>query len=362
MALYSRYAKHALISPTPQSDSVKYFEFVQGIVKQRNIRLIIPTTDADLPVLEERRDALERLTRLALPSSAALRQVVDKRANLELARELGIPCPRQYELESVSQIPDMIEALGLPIVMKPSISQWTGGQHRFKVLYAHSGAQLRQLIDEHCDDGDFPLFQECAVGIVQNCCCFAVKGEIVAIHQYHSVRRHHGLGVLRTVVELTPDIERHVRAMIAALKWDGVAHTAFFVGQNGDRLWYMETNARLWASVQGAVNAGWDFPYWIYRYFGHGEAPDPDPIRVGSQTCWHLGDLEALQEYLRGGEVPATGTHPSRLRAFLQYLSGFNPKIHSDVYEWKDPKPAIMEHATLFRRALPWGLRKVKAS
>jgi hypothetical protein len=255
-------------------------------------------------------------------------------------------------LESTAQIGDLIRTLGFPIVLKspgPPLSE-AAPEFPFRVLYAHNEEQLREYIDRYCSDGAFPLFQECAAGRIHNLCCFAVKGEVLAVHQYHSVRRYKGAGVLRKIIPPNPALENYSRAMLEALEWDGVAHVGFFVHEDRDRIWYMETNARFWASVQGSIHAGWDFPYWAYQYFRLGERPDPGPIRLGSQTCWHRGDLEALLMYLRGGEVPATGTNPSKLRAMIQYLGGFRPRIRADVFRWTDPMPAIIDHWQLVGR------------
>jgi len=119
-----------------------------------------------------------------------------------------------------------------------------------------------------------------------------------------------------------------------------------------------QTNGRFWASIQGSIHAGWDFPYWVYQYFLHGQRPSPGPIKVGSLTCWHLGDLIALTNYLRGGEIPATGTTPSKSEAILQYLSGFTPSIHSDVFAWDDPVPAAFEYWKTRKRF--WGMVQKK--
>jgi hypothetical protein len=150
--------------------------------------------------------------------------------------------------------------------------------------------------------------------------------------------------VLRKIVEPIPQLVGHTRDLLRALRWDGVAHVAFFVNQQRNKIWYMETNGRFWASVEGSVHAGWDFPAWTYDYFLHGKRPEPGSLKIGSLTCWHFGDLVALFNYLRGGEVPATGTNPGKFRATMQFLGGFRPAVHSDVFRWDDPLPAIMEH------------------
>jgi hypothetical protein len=137
--------------------------------------------------------------------------------------------------------------------------------------------------------------------------------------------------------------------MLQELAWDGVAQVAFFVSRDQGKVWYMETNGRFWGSTEGSVHAGWDFPLWVYRYFLCGEKPEPGPLQIGSRTCWHRGDLEALIGYMRGGESPTTGKQPGKLRAIIQYLSGFSPMNHSDVFRLSDPLPAVLDHYQLFK-------------
>ncbi len=356
----SRAVKCHLQAPVPLSQPEAFVDFLLEVIQRHQVGLAIPGSDQALVLFERFRDRLENHTRLAMASSDAVRRVLDKRLNLELARQLGIPCPRQFDLRDLRQIPEMIRMLGFPIVLKrpgdptdPNLPAF-----KFRVLYAHDERQLRAYIEEHCREGVYPLFQECAAGDVHNLCCFAAKGELVAVHEYHSIRRKDGVGVLRRIVAPLPDLVEHARGLLRALQWDGVAHVAFFISHDGSKKWYMETNGRFWASTEGSVHAGWDFPYWVYRYFLHDEIPVPQKIKIGSTTCWHGGDLEALLEYYRGGESPTTGTNPGKLLATLQYLSGFSPFIHSDVFHWTDPMPGIIEHWDLAAKALQYMKRR----
>jgi len=352
LVFHSRYVKNWLLSPSPIHEPERFLEFTLDVIQKHQIQLVIPVAESSLLIFDRHRETLQEHTRLAMASSQALRSVLGERINLKIAKELGIPCPRQFELKHSGEIPEMIKRLGFPIVLKPPGSRLDPEvpSFDFKVLYAHDETQLRRLIEEHCGEGHYPLFQECAVGEVHNLCCFAARGEVVAIHEYHSLRRESGVGVLRKTIEPIPEAVEHARNMFRTLQWDGIAQIAFFVTRDQKKMRYMETNGRFWASVEGSIHAGWDFPYWVYRYFLHGETPRPGPVRLGSQTCWHRGDLEALLNYYSGGEVPATGTHPGKLKATLQYLSGFNPLIHSDVFRWTDPLPAILDHWQYFKR------------
>jgi len=345
-AFYSRHVRHSLLAPSPASEPQAFVEFALAAIQKHKIKLAIPITDQALLAFERHRQELESHTRLAMASQEALRSVLDKRRNLELAQRLGIPCARQFELRDRKQVPEMIAALGFPIVLKrpgdptdPSVPAF-----EFRVLYAHNEEELRGYLDRYCREGAYPLFQEFAAGEVHNLCCFAAEGELLAVHEYHSVRRLEGAGVLRKIVEPVPELVGYTRDLLQALRWDGVAHVGFFVDQARGKTWYMETNGRFWASTEGSIHAGWDFPAWVYDYFVHGKKPRPGPLKIGSLTCWHCGDMLALINYLRGGEVPATGTEPGKLGATLQYLSGFHPAIHSDVFRWSDPMPGVMDY------------------
>jgi len=255
MALRSRLVTHRLVSPNPRTERRAYFEFILDVVKRNDIQLVLPVADVDIEIFHQYRSELEQHTTLGMASQNAVRNVLDKRVNLKLAAELGIPVPQQFELESPDQIPEMIEKLGLPVVMKTPGPTFDGKKPLpFRFRFAHSERELRDYVNQYCtEDAVRPLFQECATGKVHNLCCFAAKGELIAIHEYHSVRRYSGAGVLRRVVELLPEMREHASRMLGALEWNGVAHIGFFMGQDGRKKWYMETNGRYWASVQGSA-------------------------------------------------------------------------------------------------------------
>ena len=152
----------------------------------------------------------------------------------------------------------------------------------FKVLFANDERQLRAYLGEFCSDGRYPMFQECVFGPAHNLCCFAVDGEVVAMSEYDSLRQHKGQGIMRRIIENTPEAEECARRLLGALRWDGLAQCSFVVDRRTGRPCYMETNGRIWSSIAGSVYAGWDFPVWVYRYFRFGEPPEPGPVDIGS--------------------------------------------------------------------------------
>lgn len=352
MVSSSRHVDRYFTAPDPVEEPESYVESILGVVRRTGVRIVVPTDDPAMLACVRQREAIEAEVTLAAPPSSALLNVRDKRANLETARRIGIPCPVQFELEHLDQVPELIDYLGFPLVLKNPGPAVEGERPRFgfRWLVARDEAELRDFLSRHCSAGAYPLIQQLVTGAVTNVCCFAVAGEVVAAHQYVRIRGLQGASVFHEVTATSPDLARYSQQMLGELKWDGPAQVGFFVRRSDGDVRYMETNGRFWGSIEGSVRAGWDFPAWTYEYFANGERPGPVLPKIGSRTCWHCGDLQALIAYLAGGASP-TGSPRGKLRAVLDYFSSFTPTVHPDTFRLSDPLPAVVEHWELGTRA-----------
>jgi predicted ATP-grasp superfamily ATP-dependent carboligase len=358
----SRFVRPFLVGPGPDpgSDPDAYTAFVLEAVEAHDVGLVLPITDRTMFACTQRRQELEAHVRVAAAPAGAVETVLDKRLNLETAQRLGIPCPAQFELERIEQLPELVEELGFPLGLKdPGPSRGQLSPFRFRWLVARDEDELRAHIAQHCPPGVFPLFQRMVTGDVRNVCCFACDGQVVAAHEYRSVRRLRGMATFREITPLSPDLKSYAEAMLGELRWDGAAHVGFFVRKSDGDARYMETNGRVWASLQGSVAAGWDFPHWTYRYFMHAERPEPPrSVAVGRRSRWAYGDLEALVDVLAGDERAAGGR--SRLRSIADYLAAYSPAVDSDVFRLDDPAPQVVEHWLAGKAAARRLLRPVK--
>src|SRR5262245_16724818 len=321
----SRHVRRYLPAPNPHEDPDGFVDAVLSACAEYGVRLVMPIEDAALALCSEHRGALPEGTRLAAGGVDAVRNVLDKRRNLETARRLGIPCPAEFALEDLDQTAELVARLGFPMVLKnPGRRPGTSTlAHGFKWLIAHDERELEALLHEHRADGRFPLFQELVEGHVTNLCCFAASGQIAAVHQYRSLRRMgwEGNSILREATASTPELVEYAERLLGELRWDGVAQVAFIVREHDGASWYMETNGRFWGSVEGSIAIGWDFPYWAYRYFTRGELPTP-PRSVSaagpagtSPTCGcseSVGRGSSLRFHpARAGSVRSPTTSPA---------------------------------------------------
>lgn len=345
VAFRSRYLCTKTVVPGFLHETEEPLRQLQHLASRLGNPVVIPMTDAATVFLDKNRSSFAGEITLALNASDAIEAVLNKSRNLELASEHQIPSPKTIAWEPDIKPARLVEDLGLPLVVKnpypESASPEQAWPYRFEIIREQS--RLTQCLAELEYRRPRPIFQQYVSGRATNVCCFAVEGELLAVHQYVSLRRSRHAGIFREIVPVRPDLEGHARSMVKALRWTGPAHLGFVESFDGSSVWYMETNGRFWASVQGSVHAGWDMPWWLYRHYVDGSAPTTGPIQVGSQTCYRPGDLRALIGYMAGGHSPTFYSEPGKWRSLGQYLASFRPGIHSDVCDWRDPLPGIMD-------------------
>jgi predicted ATP-grasp superfamily ATP-dependent carboligase len=353
----SRYVRRHAVggAPDPTREPRAYARCVREHARRHGVELIVPLTDRILLACDRHRDLLAAQATLGMPPSAAVRNVLDKRLNLETARSLGVPCPAQFELESMKQVPELVDRLRFPLILKdpgPSATDDRPG-FGFAWLVARDRGELERHLRDRCPPGAYPIVQEFVEGSIHSLCCFAATGEIVAAHAYRRLRRARGMSSYRVLTDVRPDLLEYASRLLGALAWEGAAHVSFFVRDGDGAPLYTETNGRFWSPLEASVAVGFDFPLWTYRYFTTGELPDAPPAAhgVGRRSRWHYGELEALVQFMVGREEPRRPGQ-GRIGAVIDYGLGFSPRVHADVFQADDPLPEVMEHVLNGKRVL----------
>ena len=132
----------------------------------------------------------------------------------------------------------------------------------------------------------------------------------------------------------------------------GVAMVEFRIDERTDQPVLMEVNARLWGSLQLAVDAGVNFPRLLVDVARGRPAQGPTRYREGVTVRWWLGDLRRTLRVLR--RRPPMGypeEYPPRGEAIRDFLLGRPRGSRNEVFRRHDPLPAVGE--------LLWALRHV---
>src|SRR5262249_36207185 len=132
---------------------------------------------------------------------------------------------------------------------------------------------------------------------------------------------------------------RGVESLLDALDFEGAAMAEF--KSDGQSAWLIELNARLWGSLQLAVDAGLDFPRLLVEAALGAPFQRLPEYRAGVRLRWLLGDLDHAWALARGHMDTSAR---SGLVAALRVLFGpAGPSCRWEVLRRQDPRPFVYE-------------------
>jgi carbamoyl-phosphate synthase large subunit len=230
-----------------------YVEELLDIVRQHNIRLLVPTVDLDLKVLSE---GLEEFSKLGCTVLISKPDVVDicqdKRKTFEFLSSSGFDTPQTWTLEQALQKPD----IPMPVLLKP----WDG--------YASRGHAVVKKFDDLAAFGaDIPncIVQEFIEGQEYTCDAFVdfdLKVRCVIPRKRIETR---GGEVSKAQIVKDEKIIETVTLLVTSLKaGPGVITIQLFVNGQG-RIRIIEINPRFGGGAPLSIKAGANFPLWILK-------------------------------------------------------------------------------------------------
>ena len=351
----SRFAAGEVLLPDPLAGSRAYAQAVENTLARTGAQIVLPMTEGATLALLEHRD---RLGAVSLPTSdlTRFRHASDKEAVLALGQQLGLAVPAQWTTSGDPADFPAIPADQYPIVIKPARSVVGGDGQRRKVSveYAHTPDQLEQTLrDLGRAAGPF-LVQAKLEGPGLGVFLLRWGGTIHARFAHRRIREKPPSGGVSVCCEsVAPPVTLLAQstALLEALDWNGVAMIEFKHDVRSGRSYLMEINPRFWGSLQLAIDAGVDFPWYLVQLALGVEPAPPAPWRVGVRSRWLWGDIDHLIARLRHSRaaLDLPDDAPGLLRTVVDVLTPFRPGQRSDVFRLSDPLPAWRESLAWFR-------------
>jgi predicted ATP-grasp superfamily ATP-dependent carboligase len=316
--------------------------WLSGLVEQNPGLAIIPVTDASVPACLQVREKVPALC-AALPAKSAYEAVIDKFNLQALATGVGIQVPRTDLVSRANEEIVINQDLIYPVVVKPRRSAtvlMNGRVVRRGVAYAADKAAFRRVLSETLlDESDELLVQQVVKGHGMGIFTFSADSSTHALFAHRRLREKPpsgGVSVLSESIAMPQGTARAVERLLEAQRWKGPAMAEFKVDANGTP-WLMEINARLWGSVQLAVDCGVDFPFLTYQSAMKQQTTLPTRYKSGRQLRWGLGDLDNLYLQLRD----SGNSISSKLEAAGRFLLPWRPGRSWELFRFNDPLPAL---------------------
>lgn len=355
MAGGSRFISSESPLPNPLHGTEAYCLAVRELATRCHAPVIVPIVEASTLALLEGRALLGGLI-VPVGGLQQFRHASDKAAVHAEAAALGIGVPAQWIVAPGSDGRD-VPSDGFPVVVKPSRSVSAEDGARRKTMgarYAISPAELTSLLAASpIDEGPW-LVQSRVDGVGLGIFILRWDGDVVAHFAHRRIREKPPSGGVSVCCESIPAPERLLAqsiALLEALDWNGVAMVEFKYNERNGQAHLMEINPRFWGSLQLAIDAGVDFPWYVVQLALGRQIPRVSDWRVGLRSRWGWGDLDHLIARLRHSReqlhLPADA--PSALSTALNVLLPWRPRQRGAVFRASDPVPSLRESIAWFR-------------
>lgn len=347
-ALRSRYVDAIHHLPSYAADSDAWKCALRSLLQREPFDLVIPCDDPAILPLQRHRADLEPCGHLYLLSPDAFEVTTSKRRTTVLARQLGVPVPRDAMASSIADADAIVAQLGLPLVLKPTTSFAIDDlTARRDVQTADTVEDVRRGLSELLRHGPVQV-QEHVRGSGAGVEVLVHEGKILFAFQH--LRLHEppegGASSYRKSVPLNPHLLHAAKLLMAALHYTGVAMVEFKIDQPSGRWVLIEINGRFWGSLPLAVAAGADFPYYLYQMLVQGRRDFPPGYREGLYARNWVQDASWLFKKFTA-DPPSRRTLTPPTPPWRQVVAEFTNVLklreRSDTFAWDDPGPAFAE-------------------
>lgn len=338
-------SRHVVAAPQVCKDAEAFRSIVAQAVLDHAVHVVIPVTDFASRALLGHDGEVG--ARVAGPSPEAYARASDKHALLEAAARVGLRVPNQQVLNSPG------EPLSLPpdlaVVVKPSRSEVSvnGKSTKVGVTFAKNAHEASRAVAGYPVEA-FPLLvQERTIGAGTGVFLLRSGNHTHLAFGHRRLREKPPAGGVSTYREsvAVPDVLRVLcERLLAELDYSGAAMLEFKQDHSTGEYVLMEINARLWGSLQLAIDAGVDFPRALVAMTLGAPLPSTSPI-VGVRTSWELGELDHAWALLRRSpqQLHLPAGMKTGLMAALRSLVARQWSDKAEVFRWSDPWPFLTE-------------------
>jgi carbamoyl-phosphate synthase large subunit len=257
----------------PRSDAPEYLDWLVMWCRRERISLVVPTRDAELPVLAE---SAERFlcagVRVVVSPPEAVAECLDKRRFAAACAALGCATPHEYADPASAQF---------PVFVKPRVGQAGRGTARIdsaEVLARRGFDPTREILQEFVADPEFTIdvFVDW-------------DGRLISAVPRRRVRVVDG----ESVVGCTVRDEVLAGAAGRLVQRLGLrAHVTVQAFRGSDRIRFIEVNPRFGGGAALGFAAGCPTPEWLVRLArGEGIEPRLETFEAGLWMFRHTTDL-----------------------------------------------------------------------
>ncbi|HEX5411668.1 MAG TPA: ATP-grasp domain-containing protein [Terriglobia bacterium] len=348
LASHSRYCSARYEVPPPGEDS--FYSAVMNLLHRIHFDLIIPVGYDATRALAQHQVAVNSLSSLEIADSEKIQRAADKRYVNELASEVGVPAPKSFSPTHPNEVRDLSRGIKYPVVIKAASEPLV----KKGVQYARTPHELIERYEALWQESKQsptppPIVQEYIPGF--GCGFFALyqKGTCKRIFMHRRVREVPPSGGISCCAEsyYDPKLKEYGTRLLDQLGWHGVAMVEFRYDTDVNDYKLVEINPKFWGSLDLALAAGVDFPYYLCQ-MAQGQTIEYSEEYI-RKIRFHWPLLETLHILQR----------PAAIGTVL--VDSLSPRVRSNL-AFTDIMPNLFEPAERLRSQLSRRIRQRRQS
>jgi len=301
---FSKYSKSYFLTPSAEKKPEKFIKVMLEYVRKKRPAMLIPVNSTETLLVSKYKNKFTQFIKVPFEEYSKMIQLHDKEILSEIATQLGIPIPKTYSIEDVSDIHKIANTVDYPVVIKLKEATSSKG-----ISYAYSKEELikkykQTIIKFNLDKNNFPIIQEYIPGTGYGVSLLLNHGDLRAIFVHKRLREYPLSGGPSTVRISTrhPRMEKIAIKLLQELEWYGLAMVEFKLDERTNKPYLLEVNPRIWGSINQAVSAGVDFPYLLYTMAMEGDVKPVTTYKLNVKTKYLMNDLRAIASIIFQGK------------------------------------------------------------
>ena len=340
-AMRSRYCHKSI--PVPAGTPVKQWWhriLIEKAQPELEGAVILVGCDESLEFVEENVDALRQRYLVEEFRPELRRAMLDKQATLELAREVGVPIPQFWDVDSAEDVLAIRDELRFPVMVKP-LSSYTFMEDFGRKLFIIQD-NFDEVVEKVAlcrDRGHEVMVVEMIPGpdsLLSSYYTYRTPaGELLYDYTKSVIRRwpvNRGGGCFHQS-EWLPETAEMGRRLFEGIGWQGIGNVEFKRDTRDGQLKIIEVNGRLTAGHPLVTESGAAIDVAIYCHLTGQQVPKIAQYS-GKLRLWDpLRDLMAYLELRQTGQLSFGGW----LRSIL------TQKTILPFFKFSDPLPGLTE-------------------
>ena len=346
-ASYSKYCRKRFIGPSPVEDEKGFLDYLENLFRSESYDLLMPVGFKSTGLIAQNRERFQPYVRVEIASYQAICTAMNKKNMYKIAEKLKIPYPRTIYPKTFEEAKDISGSIDYPVVIK---GLFEAGKQ--VIAYPKNQEEFLSYYEKLCRENDFkegtlPMVQE-YIGPGGNECLAALyqRGEIKRFAVYKALRCFPVKGGASSCAATfyNDEIFNYGKKLLDEIQWHGVADVEFKRDKRSGQLKLMEVNPKFYATVEVAMRAGQNFPYYLCQMARGEELEFSDQYKRNLVYHYPLS-----KELIHFKEKPGS--------IFPIILDSLNPRVKSNVW-LKDLIPNIIELTIQVLSFLPEKLKK----